>query len=87
MTSHIIDNKIDLGKIILKEFVPFKKGESIFEIYENIYSKQIKMIEDSLIALKQNKFIEYNQTISTYNNSVPYESFTELLNDLEKYNP
>lgn len=70
VTAHLIDGKIDAGYILKKEQITLFQDDTIFDISERLYEKQIEMLSGCVrLALEQNFYkvnidTEYNRKMT-----------------------
>lgn len=86
LTSHLINEKIDAGKILIKKEIEIQQSITISEIYEKLYQAQFEIISTSIKKALKSEFQIINN-FDKYDNSIPYSSHEAFLKDLKKYNP
>lgn len=77
LTFHKIDQYIDKGKILNKNFINLKSKDTIFSIYEKIFlsEKSIKFIISSIVSHRKSFYTE----IQSNDNYYSYPSVIEIL--------
>ena len=85
VTGHLIDKNIDAGLILCKEKINIETDDTIFDINEKLYNKQINMIKKSVKLALNKKFIKVTLS-DEYSSNLPFRSFTEFQKYFKKYN-
>ncbi|MCP9747568.1 formyltransferase family protein [Lacihabitans sp. CS3-21] len=84
VTSHIIDSKIDAGKIIEVKNIPIFKSDTILDLSERLYDLQLDMIPNA-IEKAMNCFFQNLEDYGPYNKKMSPEFEVETLNIIDKY--
>ena len=78
VTSHLIDSKIDAGKLIEKKEVKVLKNDTIFDISKKSYLTEISLVKSSVKKALDKSFTELDISSSSYDYKVPFESFKQF---------
>jgi methionyl-tRNA formyltransferase len=68
VTGHLIQKQVDSGKIICKETIQIQKDDTILDINERLYDKQLDVLIKSLEALAQKDDQDHEIIDLTYPN-------------------
>ncbi|MDE0471062.1 MAG: formyltransferase family protein [Ekhidna sp.] len=60
VSSHIIDRKVDAGSVIDIQKIEINRDDTIFDISEKLYSKQLDMIWDTYQKSLNDDFLDIN---------------------------
>lgn len=71
LTTFIIDNKIDSGKILLQSKYIIKEGETYDTLHDNLLEIGKKLVFDTIQILFQKKYISREQVINPKNKIAP----------------
>jgi methionyl-tRNA formyltransferase len=76
-TIHEIDNELDHGNIIAREFVPINKFDTSFDVYNRVTAKEIELLDEYLKDIINNQY----ETIEPENSGNIYlkKDFNNLL--------
>jgi len=88
ITSHIIDQRIDAGKILEIKKIMIFKDDTLVDLSERLYEMQLEMINTSFTKLQKGTFEKINIADSGYNRKMPPEmerTIKHKLNDYLKY--
>lgn len=88
VTGHLIQKQVDSGKIICKERIGIKKDDTIFDLNERLYDKQLDVLIKSLNVLHQHGNHEDLEIIDlTYPNygKMDHDQEIEAVEKLEEY--
>ena len=85
VTSHIIDHRIDAGKILEIRKMEIFKDDTIFDLSERLYETQLEMIKSSYELLVKEDYKEFNVADSSYNRKMPPEIEAQIDSKLIKY--
>lgn len=84
VTAHLIDEKVDAGLIISKEIIKIYKDDSIFDLSERLYEKQINMLVPAIFLALEKKYIATEISVP-YNRKMSPEIEREVSNILPEY--
>ncbi len=84
VTAHLIDPKIDAGKILKSEKIPIFKNDSIFEISERLNELQVSMLVDAIFLTMENSYFKLND-YGSYNKKMDNDLELKAINNLNKY--
>jgi len=85
-TAHLIESKIDRGKIILKKKINIYKEDSIKDFYLRIQNLELSLMIQSLKRIKINKKIgKYSKQQGEYHSHIKNEQEKIIIDNLEKY--
>lgn len=73
VTSHIIDERIDAGKLIEIEKIKIDKDDTLFDLSNKLYLKQLDMIPSTIQKTKEREFLSQEIINSKYNKKMPPE--------------
>lgn len=85
VTSHIIDKKVDAGKILEIQKIEVFKNDTLFDLAERLYETQLTMIPTTLKKLLERNFLELTIDGSTYNKKMPAELEAKIPLQLSNY--
>lgn len=85
VTSHIIDKKIDAGKILEIQKIPVYADDTLFDLAERLYEYQLQMIPTSLNKLNKRQFLDISIAGSAYNKKMPAEMEATIPGKLNSY--
>ena len=88
VTSHLINSKIDMGKMILREEIKVYSDDSLVDIHLRLQSKEQEMMIKSLKILENIDNVELLENLDSgknYHRSVPPELEKDLNKALAKY--
>lgn len=78
VTSHLIDSKIDAGKLIEKKEVKVLKNDTIFDISKRSYLTELSLIISSVNKALEKKYTEMDISSSEYDYKIPFNSLQEF---------
>ncbi len=85
VTSHLINNKIDCGKLILKKKIQILSNDNLFSIKKKIYNLQLDLIKLTLEKLISDfELIDLDDSI-VYNSYMPELLQKEVIQKSENY--
>jgi len=86
VTSHLIDKGVDSGYIVCKEEILIKKDDTMFDLTERLYEKQLDMLSKSIEALNQdNAVFQQIDITSGHNSKMNEEEEYAVLEKLHAY--
>ena len=85
VTSHIIDHRIDAGKILEISRLKLFLDDTLFDLSERLYETQLEMIRTSYDKLEREEYEEFNVADSSYNRKMPPEIEARIENKLLNY--
>ena len=88
VTSHLIDSKIDKGRLIDRKKIKVYKDDTLVDIHLRIQSLEQKMMIESIERLFKERNLEAFEILGegeTYHRSVPPEIEKDLMNLFEAY--
>jgi phosphoribosylglycinamide formyltransferase-1 len=85
VTSHIIDEQIDAGKILEIVKIKIYKDDTLFDLSERLYEKQLEMIKTSFSKLEMEVFETVDFSESNYNKKMPSNLELTIEGKLENY--
>tara|TARA_Y100000592_G_scaffold45587_3_gene72395 strand:- start:38681 stop:39397 length:717 start_codon:yes stop_codon:yes gene_type:complete len=88
VTSHLINSKIDMGKMILKEEIKVYSDDTLVDIHLRLQSKEQELMIKSLKKLEDTDILPSLKTLDSgknYHRSVPPELEKDLHKNLDKY--
>lgn len=72
VTAHIIDKRVDAGTIISREIIPIYYDDTLFDLSERLYEKQLEMISEAIVSVLTGKGYEA-EISSPYNKKMSAE--------------
>jgi|688.fasta_scaffold129129_3 folate-dependent phosphoribosylglycinamide formyltransferase PurN len=85
-TAHLIDRKMDKGKIILKKKINIYSEDNIKDFYSRIQNLELSLMIQSLRRIKINKEIgKYPKKQGEYHSHIKNEQEKIIIDNLEKY--
>lgn len=84
VTTHLIDDKIDRGKLIDKQTIKIYKDDTLMDFHIRVQNLEQKMMIEALESIPSTKKFKELDT-GNYYKSVPSEIECELNNYLDKY--
>lgn len=85
-TAHLIDRKMDKGKIILKEKISIYQDDTIKDFYYRIQNLELSLMIKSLKKIKVNKKIgKCPKKHGKYHSHISNEQEKKIINNFEKY--
>ena len=88
VTSHLIDSKIDRGRLIDYQEISVYKDDTIIDIFLRLQSKEQKMMIEAIERLKDIGSISELELLGdgkNYHRAVPVEKEKLLHEELKKY--
>ena len=85
VSAHLIDDKIDSGRLVIKKIFAPSQNDTIFDIYQNVYKLQLQLLSISYNLIQENseyKFLEkgpYNTYMSTKKQLTVLENVTTYI--------
>jgi folate-dependent phosphoribosylglycinamide formyltransferase PurN len=83
VTSHIIDNRVDAGHVLLKKQVGIERDDTIFDISEKLYSCQFLMFEESFRKAMAREY-QVCDFKSRGHQSIDYEESIKIVHEFER---
>tara|TARA_B100000674_G_scaffold30705_1_gene21645 strand:+ start:715 stop:1428 length:714 start_codon:yes stop_codon:yes gene_type:complete len=84
ISAHLINDKIDAGRLILNQVVVPKKNDNIFDIYKKVFEAQINILPIAYNEINLNKTYEILKTLD-YNSYMTVTTQENTLNNLKSY--
>lgn len=84
VTAHLIDEKIDAGRILIKEQIPIYSDDTILDLSERLYEKQLDLIKPAIEKAIKGEILDIEIT-SSYNKKMPKEIESQVLNIFPDY--
>lgn len=84
VTAHLIDEHVDAGYILLKERIPIWEDDTILDLSERLYEKQIEMLRPAIEAALKGEGVPVNPT-TPYNRKMPEELEKQVIEMLPDY--
>lgn len=85
VTSHLIDARVDAGRLLLKRTLPIYRDDTLFDLAERLNETQIDMLKPSIEAAFRQQTIPCDFTGSSYYRKMPAELEKEALSKLPRY--
>jgi methionyl-tRNA formyltransferase len=84
VTAHLIDRRIDAGRILLREFIRVHPDDSLVDLSERLYDRQLEMLARSVEAAAAGEAIDVDLS-APYNRKMPAELEREVISLLPAY--
>ena len=84
VTAHLIDERIDAGRILLKETIPIYEDDTLLDLSERLYEKQLEMLVPAINSAYEGNFTLVSSQ-NPYNRKMPAELEQEVVNKLRDY--
>lgn len=84
VTAHLVDRRIDAGKILKIMKISVSKDDTIFDISERLYELQLDMIKEAIELSYKNTFYTLDD-YGGYNKKMPPDLEAKAINSVEKY--
>ena len=85
VTSHLISEKIDLGRVIKKSTVNVYKNDTVYDLSTRHFYNEFKIMINSLKYLKRNHKLINVVNKGNYNSSLPPSIDTNIEYYFNKY--
>ena len=85
VTSHVIDKKVDAGKILDIARLEVYRDDTLFDLAERLYETQLAMIPSTVEKLDKGQFMDISIAGSAYNKKMPAELEQTIPSKLESY--
>lgn len=85
VTAHLIDDRIDAGRIIIKEKIPIYKNDTLLDLSERLYEKQIDILSPTIERVLKGDWTYVDTRRSCYNKKMPGNIEKQLSNILPNY--
>lgn len=85
VTAHLIDARIDAGKILIKQALNIFPDDTIFDLSERLYEQQIDMIKSAIKAAVCGKGVDVDATQFPYNRKMPEDLEQQTLEMVPAY--
>lgn len=84
VTAHLIDENIDAGRILIKQNIEIYEDDTLFDLSERLYEKQIEVLVPSIKLAYEKKWNKV-KIKTPANKRMPVELQKEVLNKLDEY--
>ena len=85
VTAHLIDDRIDAGRIIIKEKIPIYKNDTLLDLSERLYEKQLNILSPAIERALNSDWTYVDTRKSCYNKKIPGNIEKQLPNILSNY--
>lgn len=85
VTAHLIDDHIDAGRIIIKEKIPIYKNDTLLDLSERLYEKQLDILSPSIEKALKGDLTYVDVRGSCYNKKMPENIEKQIPNILSDY--
>ena len=85
VTSHLIDARIDAGTVLIKDRLKIYKDDTIYDLSERLYEKQLELLIPSINSILEEKYIDIDYSNSSYNRKMRPELEKDVLRKVKKY--
>lgn len=85
VTSHLINQKIDAGNLVIKNKIKILSHDNLFSIHKKIYNLQLDLIIPSLNKLFLNRSLQTLEDQDSYNTYMPEYLQEEVIENLDSY--
>ena len=85
ITSHLIDHRVDAGRLLERRTIPLHADDTIFDLSERLYETQIDMLLPAITQARGGEWetLDYDGTV--YNRKMPHELEQKVLELLPGY--
>ena len=84
ISAHLINDKIDAGKLVFNKVINPGKNDNIFDIYKKVFEAQISILPIAYNEINLNKSYKILKTLD-YNTYMPVTKQENTLNNLKSY--
>ena len=85
VTSHLIDSRVDAGRVLERRKIPLFRDDTLFDLSERLYEVQLEMLIAALRRALSGKYEEIDFEGSEYNRKMPPEMEAEIEQVLPSY--
>ncbi len=85
VSAHLINHKIDSGKLVLQKKIKPLISDSIFDLYRKIYKTQIEILPEAISLICKNNMIFKNLNGDRYHSYMSEEIQKKTINNLKSY--
>ena len=85
VTSHLINQKIDAGKLVMKSKIKILSNDNFFTIHKKIYNLQLDLIIPSLNKLSLNRDLQILADHGSYNTYMSEDLQKEVVEKVDSY--
>ena len=86
VTSHLLGNEVDAGKVILRQKVPFYNSDTFYSLAQRVYEWEIRVLAESVLCVMQERKLEYiSGNEYAVHRRMPPNIESKLLDYFEKY--
>ena len=84
VTAHLIDERIDAGRVLVKETIPVYEDDTLLDLSERLYEKQLELLVPAIEAAYKGNWSMVDTRIP-YNRKMPAELEREVLRKLSDF--
>ncbi|MDK2839663.1 MAG: phosphoribosylglycinamide formyltransferase 1 [Thermosipho sp. (in: thermotogales)] len=84
VTAHLIDERIDAGSVLIKEKIPIYEDDTLLELSERLYEKQLDLIKRAVEKAIKREYINLDY-VGSYNKKMSPELEKEVIKKLPEY--
>ena len=85
VTSHLIDERVDAGRILERREIPLHADDTIFDLSERLYEVQIEMLRSSVAAAREGRWEDLDYGGTAYNRKMSGDDERATLDELPAY--
>lgn len=85
VTSHLIDERVDAGRILERRVIDLHEDDTIFDLSERLYETQLEMLIGAIDNAQKSMTEEVNFKAGTYNRKMNGEMERETITMLPEY--
>jgi len=85
VTAHLIDERIDAGRILIKEKIPIYKNDTLLDLSERLYEKQLDILFPAIEKALNERWTCIDIAKSSYNKKMPENIEKQLPHILDEY--
>ena len=85
VTSHLIDSRVDAGRVLERRKIPLFRDDTLFDLSERLYEVQLEMLIEALRRALSGKYEKTDFEGSEYNRKMPPEMEAEIERVLPAY--
>ena len=85
VTSHLIDERVDAGRVLQRREIPLHWDDTIFDLSERLYQTQLEMLMEAVTRSSEGRFQDVDYGSSRHNRKMRAEDEQLVLQELPAY--
>lgn len=85
VTAHVINEKVDMGRILLKEKIEIKTNDTIYDLSEKIYQMQLDLLIPAIKKAAAHEYMNINIPDVPSEGKMPRDKEKSVLKKLKSY--